>query len=74
MTFREAMILYWTWACIWEGIPSTSRFVMFSSDNPWLRAYNDLMLRVVRQAVPLVSGGLDHQHQRLSTTSAFGNK
>ena len=71
MTFREAAFLYWTYACTWDGFPSTSKLVTFSPDNPWLRAYNALMLEAGLQIAPLVSGGADLVHQGLGTADSY---
>jgi hypothetical protein len=34
----------WRKACEHDGIDPTSKFVVFSKDNPWIVRYNNLML------------------------------
>ena len=36
----------WRKACEHDGIAPSSKFVVFSNDNPWIVRYNNLMLAI----------------------------
>ena len=40
----------WAKACEWDKIPSDSKFVVFSDDNPYLKEYNEAVKQLLRFA------------------------
>jgi len=62
MTLDELLRLYWTFACVWDGTPSDSKLAIFSEANPWVNAYNNLVMAsgLTAWAVGSRNGGLYH--------------
>jgi len=47
ITVYQSVSLVWARACEFEGIPTDSKFVVFSDTNKWAKLYNELMGQIL---------------------------
>lgn len=53
----------WAKACAHDAIPASSKFVVFSKDNPWIMRYNNLILAVHTQSTNEACELLANRHK-----------